>query len=321
MQAAAALAALVMALLLPEIAGQGLVFLAGLLWINMVFGFSWNLMFRQTGLVSFGHAAFFAIGGYGYAVLARAWPGLPPLLVFVAAGALGAVAALVVGVVALRRSLGVYFAIFSLALSQIVAMVISDLPSLGRDDGFAGIRRPVLDLGVATIKLAEGDNYYRFLVLSCALLTLIVWWVTHSRTGRRFRAVQQDAERAAFLGIAVARQRLLCFVIAAAVAAVAGALYGPWLQLLTPELAQWTFSARPILFTLLGGAASFWGPAVGALGFTVLEYATRTLHGVGEITVGGILLIVVLIFPGGIIGGIIGGVRGALGRARPVAGA
>jgi len=299
---AIALVALAAALLLPQFANKGVVFLAGVLWINMVFGFSWNLMFHQTGLVSFGHAAFFAIGGYGYAVIARAHPEVHPLLAFLAAGGIGAAAALLVGIVALRRSLGVYFAILSLALSQIVAMVVADTPYLGRDDGFTGIQRPVLHLGLTSIPLAEGDNYYRFLVVSCALLTLVLWWVTHSRIGRSFRAVQQDAERAAFLGIAVARQRLLCFIIASAVTAVAGALFGPWLQLLTPELAHWTFSARPILFTLLGGAASFWGPGLGALGFMVLEYATRTLHGIGEITVGGTLLLVVLVFPGGLIG-------------------
>jgi branched-chain amino acid transport system permease protein len=268
----------------------------------MVFGFSWNLMFGQTGLVSFGHAAFFAIGGYGYAVIARAHPELHPLLAFLAAGGIGAATAVVVGVIALRRSLGVYFAILSLALSQIVAMLISDLPSLGRDDGFTGIRRPMLDLGLTRIDLAAGDNYYRFMVLCCALLTLVLWWLTHSRTGRAFRAVQQDPERAGFLGIAVARQRLLCFVIAACTTAIAGALFGPWLQLLTPELAHWTFSARPILYTLLGGVGSFWGPAIGALGFALLEYATRTLHGISEITIGAILLLIVLVFPGGLIG-------------------
>jgi branched-chain amino acid transport system permease protein len=299
---AAASAVLAAALALPQVADKGVVFLAGVVWVHMVFGFSWNLMFGQTGLVSFGHAAFFAIGGYAYAVLARGLPGMHPLLAFAAAGVVSALAALAVGVVALRRSLGVYFAILSLALSQIVAMVISGLPSLGRDDGFTGITRPVLNLGFTSIRLADGDNYYRFLVLCCALLTAVLWWVTHSRVGRSFRAIQQDPERAGFLGIAVARQRLLCFTIAACTTGLAGAVFGPWLQLLTPELAHWTFSARPILYTLLGGVGSFWGPAVGALGFAVLEYATRTLHGISEITIGGILLLVVLVFPGGLIG-------------------
>ena len=138
----------------------------------------------------------------------------------------------------------------------------------------------------------------------CALLAVALWWVVHGSMGRVFKSIQQDPERAAFLGINVQGYRLTSFAIAAGATAVAGALYGPWLQLLTPEIAHWTFSARPILYTLLGGVQSFWGPVVGALCFAVLEYGTRTLHGLSEIVVGCILLMIVLAFPGGLLGGL-----------------
>ncbi len=299
-----AVAGLCLALFLamPIIADKGIVFLAGTVALQIVFGLTWNLMFGQTGLVSFGHASFFAVGGYAYAYVARALPQLHPLVTFTGAGLLCALIATVVGLVALRRSLGVYFAILTLALSQIVYLVISSSAALGREDGFTGIRRPRLPLGWTTFDLAVGNNYYYFLVLCCALLSGVVWWVTHSRVGRVFRAIQQDPERAAFLGIPVQRYRLLSYAIASGIAGVAGALFGPWLQILTPEVAHWTASARPILYTLLGGVHFFWGPAVGALGFAILEYGTRTLHGISEIVTGVILLAVVLAAPGGILG-------------------
>jgi len=302
----AAIAFVVVSLLLamPLIASKGVVFVVGTLALHIVFGLSWNLMFGQTGLVSFGHASFFAVGGYFYALVVRSFPDLHPLIGFLGAGAFGVVLAVVIGVIALRRSLGVYFAILTLALSQIVYLFLASFTPLGREDGFTGIRRPLLDMGLFEVDLAQGDNYYVFVVLFSTVLCAIIWWVRYSQTGRALRAIQQDPERAAFLGINVAGNRLLAFAVASGVTAIAGALYGPWLQLLTPDVAHWTLSARPILYSLLGGVQSFWGPVVGAAGFAILEYGTRTLHGFSEIIIGSILLVVVLLFPGGILGGL-----------------
>ncbi|AKH98873.1 amino acid/amide ABC transporter membrane protein 2, HAAT family [Hoeflea sp. IMCC20628] len=291
-------------LVLPSVADKGIVFVAGTLALHIVFGLSWNLMFGQTGLVSFGHASFFALGGYCYALLARTWPDMHPLLTLSAAGMFGALVALLVGIVALRRSLGVYFAILTLALAQIVYLCLSYIPQLGREDGFTGISRPMLDLGVVAFDLAEGNNYYYFMVLVCGLLGGFIWWVIHGPVGRRFKSIEQDPVRAEFLGINVFANRLSSFVMASALTALVGALYGPWLQLLTPEVAHWSFSARPILYALLGGVQSFWGPVVGAIGFSILEYGTRTMHGLSEIVIGSTLLAVVLLFPGGILGGL-----------------
>lgn len=297
-------AVLLLALLLvPTVADKGIVFVAGTLALQIVFGLSWNLMFGQTGLVSFGHASFFAIGGYTYAVIARALPELHILLVLIASVLVCVALAFLVGLVALRRSTGVYFAILTLALSQIVYLLLSYIPSLGREDGFTGILRPEMPLGVVTVDLSAGFNYYYFMIICCAVLVAMLWWVLHGPIGRRFKSIQQDAVRAEFLGINVHGNRLASLSMAAGLASAAGALYGPWLQLLTPELAHWSESARPILYTLLGGVQSFWGPVLGAIGFSVLEYGTRTMIGLSEIVIGSILLIVVLGFPGGILGG------------------
>lgn len=304
--AAVGLCVVALLAVLPQVAGKGIVFVAGTLALHAVFALSWNLMFGRTGLVSFGHASFFAIGGYAFAWAAKAAPGTHPLLLLAGTGLLGAAVAALVGAIALRRSGGVYFAILTLALSQIVYLLLSYIPALGREDGLTGIRRPLLPLGVATVDLARGDNYYYFMIAACAALGAALWWVAHGRMGRVFRSVQQDPERAAFLGIDVQGYRVTSFAIASAATATAGALYAPWLQLLTPDVAHWTFSARPILYTLLGGVQSFWGPVVGSFVFAILEYGTRTFHGASEIIIGSILLLVVLVFPGGLIGGLVG---------------
>lgn len=299
-----ATAILAVLLAMPMLAPKGLVFIAGTLTLHIVFGLSWNLMFGQTGLVSFGQASFFAVGGYAYAVLARSIPELHPLLGFAGAGLIGVAIALAIGLIALRRSLGVYFAILTLALSQIIYLFLSSFSLLGREDGFTGIKRPVLEFGLFRIDLSQGDKYYYFVVLCSGLLSALIWWVKYSPMGRVLRSIQQDPERAAFLGINVAANRLIAFVIASGATAMAGALYGPWLQLLTPDVAHWTLSARPILYSLLGGVQSFWGPVCGAVGFAILEYGTRTLHGFSEIVIGSLLLVVVLLFPGGVLGGL-----------------
>lgn len=293
-------AALLLALLfaLPAVAPSDVVFLAGLFYVQAVFGISWNLMFNYTGLISFGHAAAFSIGAYGQAFLARSWPDLPWVATVLGGALVCALFSAAVGFLALRRSQGVYFAILTLALSQIVYLVISYTPALGRDDGLAGVRRP--DLGIQ--HTASSDGFYWVLLLGCLALVALMWWFVHGRAGRVMRAISQDPERTVFLGLPIFRYRLVAFVVAAVMAGLAGALYGTWLQIVTPEIAHWSYSALPIFYTLLGGFTSFWAPAIGALAFALLDYATRSMLGASELIVGGVLLVVVLALPGGLVG-------------------
>ncbi len=135
-----------------------------------------------------------------------------------------------------------------------------------------------------------------------ALLIAVLWWVSHSRLGRSFRAVRLDPMRAAFLGIDVRRRQLQAFAISGACAATAGGLMGPLTSIVSPDLAHWGESTKPILFTLLGGAGHFWGPLVGAIVFSGVEYGTRSLAGASDLITGGLLLAVVLAIPGGLLG-------------------
>ena len=299
-----------LALLLPMMANKGVVFLVGLLATNIVFALSWNLLFSGAGLLTFGHAMFLAAGSYTFAVLTLNMPGVPFLLALGLATVAGGVLAGIIGIVALRRSSGTYFAVLTLAFAALVHIVITKTDLLGRNDGLVGIRRPVIDMGLFTIDL-RGDAYYVFIILAMGAAALALWAFQHSPAGRTLQAIRQDPMRAAFLGANVQAWQLFAFVVAGMFAALAGAVQAPWSQIVSPEIAHWSHSTMPVLFTLLGGAKRFWGPALGAVLFAVLEYATRNMHGVADMTIGLLLLIVVLAVPGG--------VMGLLARLRPAA--
>ena len=291
---------------LPFWAEKGLVFLAGIVMVQIVFALAFNLMFGLTGLVSFGQAAFFAAGAYASAWLARTAPDLPFFLSIAFGGAVGAVLAVIIGLVALRRASGIYFAILTLALGQLIYTVIGKTTALGREDGLIGIARPTLNFGLFETDLSQGDSYYYLILVTSAVMILGLWWVWHGSLGRILSAIRQEPERVRFLGVNVRRFREYAFVISATVTALAGAMMAPWSQIITPMIAHWSYSALPILFCLLGGSSRFWGPAVGAIVFAGLEHSTRAMVGMAELVVGGALLIVVLAMPGGILGTLAG---------------
>ncbi|MES2533680.1 MAG: branched-chain amino acid ABC transporter permease [Pseudomonadota bacterium] len=288
-------------LCVPGLLNRGLVFIAGMIWINAVFGLSFNLLFGLSGVLSFGQAMFFAAGAYATAVLTQQLA-LPFLAAFVLSALIGAALAALVGVVALRRSEGVYFAILTLAFAELIHLLIANTALLGRNDGLAGLARPRLGFGGWQVDLAAGDNFYYFIVAICALLILFIRWVVGTSFGRALQAVKQDPERAEFLGIPVRMHRLVIFVLAGATTAAAGALVAPWAQIVTPDLAHWSNSTNPILYTLLGGSAYFWGPVLGAVVLSAVFYLTRTLVGMSDMVTGLLLLIVVVSLPGGILG-------------------
>ncbi|WP_414475570.1 branched-chain amino acid ABC transporter permease [Microvirga sp. M2] len=287
---------------IPLWADQGILFIAGLVLVEVVFALSWNLLFGFTGLASFGHAAFFAIGAYlcGYAL--RAGFEAPFLLLILAAGAAGAVAAVLTGTVLLRRTTGIHLAIFTLALAEVLRILVGYSTALGREDGLASIPRPTLGLGFTSFDLTSGEAYYWFLCIAVAAIAGFLWLIAHGPFGRILVSIRQDAERTAFMGINVPAYRLAAFTISGATSGMAGALYAPWAQIVTPESAHWLHSTQPMLASLLGGAQSFWGPVVGTVLFSIINYSTRNLVGLSELVIGAILLVIVLAAPSGVVG-------------------
>ncbi|MBX3529441.1 MAG: branched-chain amino acid ABC transporter permease [Rhizobiaceae bacterium] len=289
------------AVALPGIANPGIVFLAGLAVIEIVIALAFNFLFSTVGILSFGQAAFILVGAYGGAAAIK-FAGLSLLPALLVAGLVAGLLALAIGVVALRRVEGVYFAVLTLAFASLAYLTVGKVAVLGREDGLTGITRPAVDLGIVEIPVVATTSFYYFIVAVGVVLTAVMWFATNSQFGRVLRAIRQDQERAGFLGVNVQGYRLAAFVLAGAVTGIAGALLGPWTQIVTPDLGHWIQSTKPILQAMLGGAGFFWGPVVGAILFAVLTYATRTLVGITEIVTGGLLLAIVLAIPGGLLG-------------------
>jgi branched-chain amino acid transport system permease protein len=245
---------------------------------------------------------FYGIGAYCTAAIIFHHLPVPFLAAVLLSTILGGVAAFVVGVIVLPRTTGIQLAVLTLALSQLALLFVSYSTFLGRDDGLSGLTRPRLDFGAFSVDLTTPARYYTFVLVVCAAVTAALLWFVSGPRGRRLLAVRIDPERAAFLGIDVKRQRIAAFTIAGAIAALTGSLLAPWTQIIATDTMSWLTSAQPMLATLLGGAGSFWGPVIGAFALALITYFTRGLAGVSELTVGGILLVVVLVAPAGILG-------------------
>ncbi len=296
---ATCLAALALA---PLFVNRGLLFVIGLTMLQALFALSWNLLFRYAGLASFGHAMFYGIGAYCTAAVIYHQLAIPFLAAVLLSALVGGLTAFIVGLIVLPRATGIQLAVLTLALSQLALLFVSYSNFLGRDDGLSGLTRPRLNFGAFVVDLTPPTAYYYFILIVCAVATAALLWFVSGPRGRTLLAVRIDAERAAFLGIDVKRQRIAAFTLAGAVAALSGALVAPWAQIIATDTMSWLNSAQPMLATLLGGTASFWGPVIGAFALALITYSTRTLAGLSELTVGGILLVVVLLAPSGLYG-------------------
>ena len=305
-------------LLVPVYLEQGMVVLAGILLIEILFALSWNLLFGYAGLVSFGHAAFFMLGAYtvGYGLR----HGLVPFLGLLAAAALAAGAiAWLIGQIALRRARGVTFAVLTLVVSQIATLWVAASPLLGSEDGIPAIPRPRLGFGAMSVPLHSAEAYYWFLCGAVALIGGGLRLVCSNAFGRSLVAIRQDAQRATFHGIDVHRARVRAFCLSAAVAALAGGLQAPWTQIVTPLAGAYLHSAQPMFNTLLGGSNFFLGPALGATLFAVLEHVARPFQGLSEIMTGTALLVVILTAPTGLSGALARLLSWAVGGGRSAA--
>jgi len=286
-------------------AHKALLFVIGLGIIEAVFALSWNFLFRFSGIASFGHATFFAIGGYttGYILKNSVFDGgLGFFAALLISACFGALAAFIIGFVALRRNTGITFAIITLAVSEIAVRIISYTNALGRDDGMSSIPRPVLRIGGHTVDLTSDNSYFVFMTLFCMLLVVLLWITVQSEYGRVMRAISFDPERARFLGIDVRSYRISALVISGTIASLVGAVATPWIRIITPETANYIHSTQPMLSSLLGGYTYFWGAPLGAAVFIGISYGTRRLAGLSDLITGGVLLAIVLLMPMGIAG-------------------
>ena len=231
-----------------------------------LFACAFNLLIGFTGLLSFGHAAFFGSAGYvaGYALSTLGWPVELSLLAGVATGA---VIGLVMGMLAIRRQ-GIYFTMITLALAQMVYFVALRMPFTGGEDGLQGVPRGKL-LGMFDL----GNDmllYYVVLAIAIGGFALIMRTV-HSPFGQVLKAIKENEPRAISLGYDVDKYKLLAFVLSAALAALAGATKTLVLGFETLTDVHWAMSGLVVLMTLVGGMGTLAGPIVGAIVIIALE--------------------------------------------------
>jgi branched-chain amino acid transport system permease protein len=293
-------------LLAPFVVTSSIMFRIGTAVTAALLALSFNLLFGTTGLISFAHAAFFALGGYGIGLALDAGLSWPVALLL--ACATGPVVGALFSTVALRAS-GIYFSILTLGLGEIIHIIVLQwTPVTGGDNGFSGISAGSW-LG---LDLDDPVTYYWVVVVVAVLATVALRLITFSRFGRTLTAIREDDIRAAYLGIPVKRYRAASFTISAGFASLAGALFAPLVGLMVPANAGWAQSAEPILATLLGGVNSFFGPVLGSALFSALDFLARDLESWRIVLTGVLLLLVILVAPGGITGS----VRSWLSRRR-----
>lgn len=286
--------ALLAALVAPLLANERQVFLLMSVLVLAVFATSFNLLLGYTGLVSFAHAAYYGVGAYTVALLAL-HAGASPIVGLVLAPLVAGAVAYLTGLIALRAT-RLYFALLTLALGQLMFLIVFQWRSVTRgDDGIHGIvLPPALDPPVS--------RYY-FLLAMTVLAIGLLGALTRSPFGATLRAIRENRDRTGFLGIKVKRYELASFTVGGAFAGFAGALYVIFDRQAFPLLMDWTTSAEPIFVTLIGGLSNFAGPVVGAVVFGLLrDTITRNVQ-YWQAVLGVVVLLIILFLPGGIVEG------------------
>jgi branched-chain amino acid transport system permease protein len=286
-----------------------------------LFACAFNLLIGYVGLLSFGHAMFFGFAAYVAGHLAKvgtvqlpvglpfvgwAWltipiPPLTPELAILGGTLVAALLGLLVGLIAIRRQ-GIYFAMVTLALAQMVFFLCVQAPFTGGEDGLQGIpRRPLF--GVVAI---TNDFVFYYVVLAIfAAGFLIIYRTIHSPFGQVLKAIRENEQRAISLGYAVDRFKLIAFVLSAALAGLAGATKVMLFQLASLSDVTWQMSGEVVLMTLVGGMGTVFGPIVGA---GIIVTMQNYLAGFGEwvlVIQGAIFVVTVLLFRRGVVGEII----------------
>lgn len=263
-----------------------------------IFACAFNLLLGYTGLLSFGHAAYFGIAAYTTGWLVRS-SGLPPELGILAGAAAAGLCGLVVGLIAIRRQ-GIYFAMITMAMAQMLYFLFLQAPFTGGEDGLQGVPRGRL-LGFLPL-----DNdlllYYVVVAIFVAVFLLLVR-IIHSPYGQVLKAIRENEPRAISLGYDVDRYKLLAFVLSSALAGLAGSVKAVILGFATLTDAHWSLSGEVILMTLLGGMGTFAGPVIGA--FTIIGLQDFLADRVGSwinVIIGVTFVVCVVAFRRGFIG-------------------
>jgi branched-chain amino acid transport system permease protein len=245
------------------------------------------------GQLSFGQAAFYGLGGYTVALLVTKlqfnfW------LSMVAGVLVAALIGLIIGYFCVRLR-GIYFSILTLAFGQLLFFIIYKWHNFtGGDDGIQGVFPPEY--------LKSPEAYYYFILIVFLLSAFILWRLVHSPFGQVMKGMRENSVRTEFLGIHIARYQLITFVIAAALAGLAGAIWVPFYRSVAPFYLMWIKSGEPVMAAILGGPSTFFGPILGMFIMTFFHAWVLGFTHFWPVIMGTLILIIIFLLPGGILG-------------------
>ena len=262
-----------------------------------LFACAFNLLLGFGGLLSFGHAMFFGTAGYAAAHAAKVW-GLTPELSVLFSTLCATLLAWVVGLLAIRRQ-GIYFAMITLALSQMVYFVYLQTPFTGGEDGIQGVPQGHL---FGLIDLSNSSAMYAFVLGVFVLGFGLVWRIVHSPFGQVLKAIRENEQRALSLGYDTDRFKLIAFVLSGLVAGMAGGTKALVFQLASLTDVHWSMSGEVVLMTLVGGLGTLFGPVVGAAVIVTMQNYLAQLGSWVTVVQGLIFVVCVMLFRKGVIG-------------------
>lgn len=259
-----------------------------------------NLLLGFTGGLSFGQAAYFGLGAYGAGMTLKYLAASTPLAIVI--GTLtGGIAATLLGPLVMRRR-GIYFAMITIAIGQLFYFIMVRWNNVtGGEDGLAGFSRQPIHVGVTTIPLTETNFYY--LVLLCfSIAVAVVWALLQSPLGHTWVAIRENRRRVEFLGVRVEHYVWAAFAIAGFITAFAGTLNALLFNFTSPQDLHWILSGDFVIMIVLGGMRSFFGPLLGVIIFVAAQDYLSSLTGNWMTFIGLIFVLIVLLFPRGVLG-------------------
>jgi branched-chain amino acid transport system permease protein len=272
--------------------------------IMALFATTLNLLLGYTGLLSFGHAMFFGVGGYSTAIALERIEGLP-LIPAILIGVLAAVALALILCPIMVRVSGTAFAMLHLAFGQLMFVLCLKLRAVtGGEDGVGGFDIPPFSIpGVVSIDMTDPANFYYFAMVVLCLSIFILWFFTKTPFGTIMVGIRDNAKRVDYMGFKVPQSKAVIYIFAGGFAGVAGSIFALFHNLISADGAfHVLISFAPVMMIMVGGIGSFFGPVAGAAIFSIIEELTSRYTERVELVMGLILILVIIYAPMGFLG-------------------
>jgi len=294
----------ILLLMMPHLVGPYYIMLLSYGLIYAVAAIGFNLLLGYSGLLSFGHSAYFGVGAYTVSLMVK-YMGVISMEAFLVGGLIvSLMVTALFGYICVRHT-KIFFSILTLALSQVLwSLAFKFFWVTGGTDG---LRVPTATLLGGLIRAPNklafiSGTYYYYVIAIFLICVVLMWIIVNSPFGRALQAIRDNDTRAEFVGVRVKRYRWLAFMISGGFTGLAGALWAPLNGLTTPDILHWTFSGELVFLTVLGGFKTFSGPIIGAVIFTFIKAYLVGFTVLWQLCLGVVLVIIVLTMPKGLIG-------------------